>query len=95
MASKETLYRIIKPCGPVIDGRAGDRAREALETHAAAAGWSDVLTVAWPALVPIFSASPYLAALATREPDRLRRISDEHSRRVLEHTLGRRERMRR
>jgi glutamate-ammonia-ligase adenylyltransferase len=33
-----------------------------------------MLETAWPALAPIFGSSPYLAALATRRPERLERI---------------------
>ena len=38
------------------------------------AGWRDLLTRAWPALAPVFGASSYLAGLARRDPDRLRRL---------------------
>ena len=37
-------------------------------------GWADELEAAWPALAPVFSASPYLGGLARREPARLRRV---------------------
>jgi glutamate-ammonia-ligase adenylyltransferase len=62
------LAEIIKPCGPVIDPAAAARARESLE------GGGAVLERAWPALAPVFSASPYLAGLARRAPERLARI---------------------
>ncbi|HEY2178116.1 MAG TPA: bifunctional [glutamine synthetase] adenylyltransferase/[glutamine synthetase]-adenylyl-L-tyrosine phosphorylase [Caulobacteraceae bacterium] len=68
------LGALIAPCGPVIDGGAAERAREGLAAAAAAAGWGEVLTTAWPALAPVFAASPYLAALAMREPRRLRAV---------------------
>jgi glutamate-ammonia-ligase adenylyltransferase len=64
----------IVPCGPVVDAGAATRARERLEPGAEAAGWAAELRRAWPALAPMFAASPYLASLATRAPERLRRV---------------------
>ncbi len=58
---------ILHPCGPVIDMSAAERTRERL-------GPSMTLDAAWPALAPIFAASPYLAGLATRDPRRLERL---------------------
>jgi glutamate-ammonia-ligase adenylyltransferase len=69
----EPLSRSIRPCGPVVDTRAAERARETLQEAAAAAGWADLLEGAWPALEPVFSASPYLLSLARFDPERLRR----------------------
>ena len=54
-------------CGPVIDAKAAERAREVLAEDA----WSDGLDAAWPALAPVFGASPYLASLARRDSRRL------------------------
>jgi glutamate-ammonia-ligase adenylyltransferase len=54
----------LQPCGPVVDAKAAARTRELL-------GASATLDVAWPALAPIFGASPYLAGLARRDPARL------------------------
>ena len=54
------LADLLKPCGPVIDAAAAERAREAL---------GDI--PAWPSLAPVFAASPYLARLATRRPAEL------------------------
>ena len=62
------------PCGPVVDPEVASRARERLAEAAAEAGWSDRLDVAWPALAPVFAASPYLFGLARRWPDRLQAI---------------------
>jgi glutamate-ammonia-ligase adenylyltransferase len=73
MSSGPALFELIRPCGPVIDETRAERAREAL-TEAATEGWSEVLRAAWPALAPVFAASPYLGALAVRDPDRLRRV---------------------
>ncbi len=59
-------------CGPVVDAVAADRARERLSEAANEGGWTDALDHAWPALAPVFAASPYLAGLARRWPGRLR-----------------------
>jgi glutamate-ammonia-ligase adenylyltransferase len=64
----------LRPCGPVIDAAAAERALERLEGAASGAGWRDTLTAAWPALAPVFAASPYLAGLARRRPESLRAI---------------------
>jgi len=64
----------IVPCGPVVDPAAAARALERLGPSAEAAGWATDLRHAWPALAPVFAASPYLAGLATRSPERLRRV---------------------
>lgn len=55
----------LQPCGPIIDAKAATRAHEAV---------GDVVGEAWPALAPIFAASPYLAKLAVRRPDMLARL---------------------
>jgi glutamate-ammonia-ligase adenylyltransferase len=68
------LFEQIAPCGPVIDPEAAARARERLTAAAARGDWLGALERAWPALAPVFSASPHLASLATRSPDRLRRV---------------------
>ncbi|MGV3579714.1 bifunctional [glutamine synthetase] adenylyltransferase/[glutamine synthetase]-adenylyl-L-tyrosine phosphorylase [Brevundimonas sp.] len=65
------------PCGPVVDAAAADRSRERLAPLAAEAGWSATLDAAWPALAPVFSASPYLFGLARRWPDMLRAVLEE------------------
>ena len=72
-----TLADAITPCGPVIDAKAAERALDRLTDPAAAAGWTAVLDHARPALAPVFAASPYLAGLATRAPDRLHRVLNE------------------
>ncbi|WP_174300760.1 bifunctional [glutamine synthetase] adenylyltransferase/[glutamine synthetase]-adenylyl-L-tyrosine phosphorylase [Caulobacter sp. S45] len=58
---------ILRPCGPVIDAGAAERTRERLGSGVA-------LEAAWPALAPVFAASPYLSGLATRDPGRLERL---------------------
>ncbi len=60
------------PCGPVVDGEAADRVHERLSEAANDGGWRGTLDAAWPALTPAFAASPYLAGLARRWPERLR-----------------------
>ncbi len=68
------LGELIRACGPITDAGAADRARERLAEAAAEQGWSDVLGATWPALAPVFAASPYLTSLATRSPGRLSRL---------------------
>ena len=60
------------PCGPVVDAVVADRARERLSDAAGEGGWTKALDAAWPALAPVFAASPYLGGLARRWPERLR-----------------------
>ena len=57
----------IKPCGPVVDAKAAER----LKTFLAQSLWTDRMEAAWPALAPVFAASPYLTSLARRDPKRL------------------------
>lgn len=64
----------LRPCGPVADPKAAERTREMLTPAAEAQGWAGLLDQAWPALAPVFGASPYLAGLARRVPARLRDI---------------------
>jgi glutamate-ammonia-ligase adenylyltransferase len=70
------LAKLLKPCGPVADDPAAGRLYEVLRKSAQAGGWADLLDGAWPALAPVFGASPYLASLARRRPDSLRTILD-------------------
>ncbi|MGZ3403070.1 MAG: bifunctional [glutamine synthetase] adenylyltransferase/[glutamine synthetase]-adenylyl-L-tyrosine phosphorylase [Phenylobacterium sp.] len=75
MALAETL----KSCGPVVDAKAAERLRGAL----AQSLWTERLERAWPALAPVFAASPYLAGLARRDPKRLDALlADEPDRRL-------------
>lgn len=64
----------LKPCGPVRDAEAAARIHERLTEAAATDGWTGVLDSTWPALAPVFAASPYLTGLARRWPARLRTI---------------------
>jgi len=63
----------LTPCGPVIDGKAAERTREILTEKLDGA---PVLEVAWPALAPVFGASPYLSGLARRRPGALLQTLD-------------------
>ncbi len=70
-ATVASLGARLKPCGPVVDKAAAARVRERLgEDH----GLDEAIAAAWPALAPVFAASPYLSQLAVRAPDRLARI---------------------
>lgn len=73
----EPLAAALTPCGPVVDPEAAARARERLAEAASDAGWLRTLDAAWPALAPVFAASPYLFGLARRWPDRLRLTLEE------------------
>lgn len=61
----------MEPCGPIADPRAAERTRDSL---LAAPAWTEVIEPAWPALAPVFGASPYLSSLARADPARLGRI---------------------
>ena len=62
----------LHPCGPVINDAAAGYVMEALYEVARAEGWRDVLHQAEPALRPVVAASPYLAGIMKRDPQRLR-----------------------
>ena len=64
----------LKPCGPVVDPHAASRTEDTLRVAAEAAGWGELLTMAWPALAPICGASSYLSGLMRRDPERLRQV---------------------
>ncbi len=68
------LYQIIAPCGPILDAGAARRVLDALQGPSLDEGWSQALKTAWPALAPVFAASPYLAGLSRRAPARLARV---------------------
>ena len=76
MASGAALYELMRPCGPILNEAVATRAREALSEVASEGGWTTTLATAWPALAPVFAASPYLSALAMRDPARLRKTID-------------------
>ncbi|MGZ3343158.1 MAG: bifunctional [glutamine synthetase] adenylyltransferase/[glutamine synthetase]-adenylyl-L-tyrosine phosphorylase [Caulobacteraceae bacterium] len=74
MTPAKHLAPRLRPCGPIVDVRAAERAREALAEAAEAGGWLKTLDEAWAALEPVFAASPYLLGLARRRPEQLRII---------------------
>ena len=74
MTPPQHLGPRLRPCGPIVDVRAAEHAREALADAALAHGWQETLDEAWAALEPVFAASPYLAGLARRRPEQLRAI---------------------
>jgi len=78
----------LSPCGPVVDKGAADRAHDRLAEAAGEQGWSDALDAAWPALAPVFSASPYLFGLARRWPDMLRGVLEQGPDARLAHVLA-------
>src|SRR3569623_3055633 len=75
----------LNPCGPVVDDKAAVRAREFIGQ----ALWTDRLEQAWPALAPMFAASPYLASLARRDPPRLDQLLAADPDARLDDILGR------
>jgi len=78
-----SLAARLASCGPVIDARAAERTLGALRAEAAVKGWDLSLSMATAALTPVFSASPYLSALARRDPIMLGRIlSDDPAARL-------------
>lgn len=66
------LGETIRACGPVIDAAALARVMEGLVEAADAGGWRTLLDRSAPALEPVVAASPYLAGLVRRGPERLR-----------------------
>ena len=84
----EALATRLQPCGPVRDADAAARLHERLVETADADGWRATLDAAWAALEPVFAASPYLAGLARRWPDRLRRTLDSDPEALLAEILA-------
>jgi [glutamine synthetase] adenylyltransferase / [glutamine synthetase]-adenylyl-L-tyrosine phosphorylase len=87
MTPPRNLGPRLKPCGPVVDVRAAEHAREALAGAAQLGGWLKTLDEAWPALEPVFAASPYLTGLARRRPDQLRTILEHEAKATLKAIL--------
>jgi glutamate-ammonia-ligase adenylyltransferase len=77
----------LRPCGPTVDVRAAEHAREVLAEAAEAGGWGKTLDEAWAALEPVFAASPYLAGLARRRPEQLRAVLQSEPRARLQTIL--------
>ena len=68
------LAHRLSPCGPVLDAKAAERVRRALDS---AGVWSGVFDAAWPTLESVFGVAPYLASLASRGPQALARILND------------------
>ena len=83
------LIDAIRPCGPIADEKAAERARNVLEEAAARDSWTTQLERAWPALAPVFGASPYLTSLVRRDPGRLRDLLDSEPETRFENLLER------
>lgn len=64
---RHPLATRLQPCGPVLDAKAAERLRGLVAERI----WTPELDQAWPALAPVFGASPYLSGLARRRPERL------------------------
>ncbi|WP_293675789.1 bifunctional [glutamine synthetase] adenylyltransferase/[glutamine synthetase]-adenylyl-L-tyrosine phosphorylase [uncultured Phenylobacterium sp.] len=75
----------LSPCGPVLDAKAAERLRRVVSE----AVWTPALETAWPALAPVFGASPYLASLARRDPRRLAELLEAEPETRLEEILAR------
>lgn len=73
-------------CGPVLDAKAAERAHEAIAKRVGEA--MPEIEAAWPALAPVFAASPYLASLARRDGQRLPMILDRDPMETLAATLA-------
>ncbi len=67
-----SLVDRLHPCGPVLNAGSADFVIDTLYEVANAEGWRDVLQKAEAALRPIVAASPYLAGIMRRDPQRLR-----------------------
>ena len=87
--SSTALGERIGPCGPVVDAEAEGRARERLFASATEGGWAAMLETTWPALAPVFAASPYLFGLARRWPAMLHAILTDAPDTRLEDIAGR------
>src|SRR5262249_42796259 len=70
----------LRPCGPIVDVRAAERAREALAQAAKEGGWIKALDEAWPAVEPVPAASASLAGLARRRPGQLKTVLESEPR---------------
>jgi len=82
------LGDLIQPCGPMVDRDLAARTWDSLMASALNEQDRFAITSAWPALAPVFSASPYLAGLAGRSPDRLAALLSAAADRQLEDLLA-------
>ena len=67
-----SLVDRLHPCGPILHADQAAYILETLYEVANSEGWRDVLQRAETAILPIIAASPYLAGLMRRDPQRLR-----------------------
>ncbi|MFT4255209.1 MAG: bifunctional [glutamine synthetase] adenylyltransferase/[glutamine synthetase]-adenylyl-L-tyrosine phosphorylase [Caulobacter sp.] len=82
----QRLLDRLAPCGPIIDPKAAERAHEGIARRAGERMAS--IDEAWPALAPVFAASPYLAGLARRDGARLPTILESDPDRRLSEILA-------
>jgi glutamate-ammonia-ligase adenylyltransferase len=82
------LGDLIQPCGPMVDRDLAARTWDSLMASPLNEQDRFAITSAWPALAPVFSASPYLAGLAGRSPDRLAALLSAAADRQLEDLLA-------
>lgn len=73
----------LRPCGPVIDARSAERLLDAVAAH------RPLSEAEREALAPVFGASPYLAGLVRRDPNRLAGLLDDDPAARLEDILVR------
>jgi len=73
----------LRPCGPVIDARSAERLVDAVAAH------RPLSEAEREALAPVFGASPYLAGLVRRDPNRLAGLLDDDPAARLEDILVR------
>lgn len=91
-AIDSTLAARISACGPIRDADAATRIKEQLGTVALEAGWASLFEQVWPALAPVFAASPYLTSLARRWPQMFHELlvaePELQLERIIERTLS-------
>nr|WP_226635988.1 bifunctional [glutamine synthetase] adenylyltransferase/[glutamine synthetase]-adenylyl-L-tyrosine phosphorylase [Brevundimonas poindexterae] len=70
MTAPDALGQCMTPCGPTLAAPG----LETLKSQLAETMPATLLDASWPALEPVFAASPYLALLARRRPEALERM---------------------
>lgn len=84
-----TLVDLLVPPGPVLDVAVVERQHAVLCQAADEGAWRDLLDQAWPAIAPVFAASPYLFSLARRRPQLLQTLLQAEPSAHLTDLLGR------
>lgn len=74
--SGRLVDRLRRP-GPTVDPGTASQTLSVIAEAAAEQGWDETFELAEPRLEPVVSASPYLAALCRRWPERLRTILED------------------